>query len=430
MYQPTDLKKGVVCQIDSKPYRVVEYGQKVMGRGGSIVNVKLKNLIDGSVIPKTFKGQERIEAAEVNNKTAQYLYNDGDKFYFMDPVSFEQFELAAEIVDDASKYLKEGDELSLQFFDGRVINVELPKNKYLEVTYTEDVVKGDTTSSVLKDATLETGLVVKVPAFIKQGDIISVDTSTGEYRERKKQSYLMKQRLDKALVERGLVTTRSQADNFIRLGYVFLNKKIVQKSGTMVSDSDEIKLEKKETYVSRAGLKLASVAEYFHLNFQDKIVLDIGSSTGGFTDYSLRHGAKKVFAIDVGTDQLHPSLRPNPKIALHEKTDIRDFYADESIDIIVGDVSFISLREILPHVAENLMNTNTILIAMVKPQFEAGRHQVNKGIIKNDKVRRQILSDFEDWAKKYFVILDKKDSEVAGSKGNLERFYKLKLSRR
>ena len=240
----------------------------------------------------------------------------------------------------------------------------------------------------------------------------------------------MKQRLDKALVERGLATTRSQADNFIRLGYVFLNKKIVQKSGTMVSDSDEIKLEKKETYVSRAGLKLASVAEYFHLNFQDKTVLDIGSSTGGFTDYSLRHGAKKVFAVDVGTDQLHSSLRPNPKIALHEKTDIRDFYADEAVDIIVGDVSFISLREILPHVAENLMNTNTILVAMVKPQFEAGRHQVNKGIIKNDKVRRQILSDFEDWAKKYFVILDKKDSEVAGSKGNLERFYKLKLAKR
>ena len=240
----------------------------------------------------------------------------------------------------------------------------------------------------------------------------------------------MKQRLDKALVERGLASTRSQADNFIRLGYVFLNKKIVQKSGTMVSDSDEIKLEKKETYVSRAGLKLASVAEYFHLNFQDKTVLDIGSSTGGFTDYSLRHGAKKVFAVDVGTEQLHPSLRSNPKIALYEKTDIRDFYADEAIDIIVGDVSFISLREILPHVAENLMNTNTILIAMVKPQFEAGRHQVNKGIIKNDKVRRQILSDFEDWAKKYFVILDKKDSEVAGSKGNLERFYKLKLAKR
>lgn len=186
MYQPTDLKKGVVCQIDGKPYRVTEYNQKVMGRGGSIVNVKLKNMIDGSVIPKTFKGQDKIERAEVTNKTVQYLYTDGDDFYFMDPESFEQFQLNAEIVDTAAQYLKEGDELSLQFFGDRVINVELPKNLYLEVTYAEDVVKGDTTSSVLKDATLETGLVVKVPAFIKVGDIVSVDTTTGEYRERKK----------------------------------------------------------------------------------------------------------------------------------------------------------------------------------------------------------------------------------------------------
>lgn len=186
MYQPTDLKKGVVCQIDGKPYRVVDYGQKVMGRGGSIVNVKLKNLIDGSVIPKTFKGQDKIEPAEVNNKVVQYLYNDGSTFYFMDPATFEQFELGADIVDEARSYLKEGDEITLQFFDGRVINVELPKNLYLEVTYAEEVVKGDTASSVLKDATLETGLVIKVPAFIKAGDVVSVDTTTGEYRERKK----------------------------------------------------------------------------------------------------------------------------------------------------------------------------------------------------------------------------------------------------
>jgi elongation factor P len=186
MYQPTDLKKGVVCQIDGKPYRVIEYGQKVMGRGGSIVNVKLKNLLDGSVIPKTFKGQDKIEPAEVNNKVVQYLYRDGDMFCFMDPESFEQFELGADTVDTAACYLKEGNELNLQLFDGRVINVELPKNLYLEVTYAEDVVKGDTTSNVLKDATLETGITVKVPAFIKVGDIISVDTATGEYRERKK----------------------------------------------------------------------------------------------------------------------------------------------------------------------------------------------------------------------------------------------------
>lgn len=186
MYQPTDLKKGVVCQIDGKPYRVIEYGQKVMGRGGSIVNVKLKNLIDGSVIPKTFKGQDKIERAEVTTKTVQYLYNDGDTYFFMDPETFEQFELPSDIVDEAKGYLKEGDSLGLQFFGERVINVELPKNLYLEVTYTEDVVKGDTTSNVLKDATVETGITVKVPAFIKVGDVISVDTSTGEYRERKK----------------------------------------------------------------------------------------------------------------------------------------------------------------------------------------------------------------------------------------------------
>ena len=186
MYQPTDLKKGVVCQIDGKPYRVTDYNQKVMGRGGSIVNVKLKNLIDGSVIPKTFKGQDKIERAEVTTKTVQYLYSDGADFHFMDPQSFEQFQLNPETVDTAVNYLKEGDELSLQFFGDRIINVELPKNLFLEVTYAEDVVKGDTTSSVLKDATLETGLVVKVPAFIKVGDVISVDTTTGEYRERKK----------------------------------------------------------------------------------------------------------------------------------------------------------------------------------------------------------------------------------------------------
>jgi elongation factor P len=186
MYQPTDLKKGVIVQLDGKPYRVVDYNQKVMGRGGSIVNVKLKNLIDGSVIPKTFKGQERIESAEVQTRSAQYLYNDGANFFFMDPETFEQFELSSETVDAAADYLKEGESLSLQFFDGKVINVELPKNMYLEITYTEAVVKGDTTSSVLKDATLETGATIKVPAFIKVGDIVSVDTTTGAYRERKK----------------------------------------------------------------------------------------------------------------------------------------------------------------------------------------------------------------------------------------------------
>ena len=186
MYSPTDLKKGVVFQMDGQPYRVVEYNQKVVGRGGSIVSLKVKNLITGALLPKTFKGQDKVEPAEVSNKKVQYLYNDGENFFFMDPETFEQFELNKEIIDDAAGFLKEAEELNLQFFDGKVINVELPKNVWLAVTYTENVVKGDTTSSVLKDAELETGLTVKVPAFIKEGDAISVDTSTGEYRERQK----------------------------------------------------------------------------------------------------------------------------------------------------------------------------------------------------------------------------------------------------
>ncbi len=186
MYSPTELKKGVVIQLDGKPYKVIEYNQKVVGRGGSIVNVKIKNLIDGNLIQKTFKGQDKIEPAEVTNQTVQYLYADDHSFYFMDPETFEQFQLSVENVEGVQEYIKEGEMLTLQLFNGNVINVELPKNVYLEVTESQVVTKGDTTSSVLKDVTLETGLVVKAPAFIKVGDVISVDTSTGEYRERKK----------------------------------------------------------------------------------------------------------------------------------------------------------------------------------------------------------------------------------------------------
>lgn len=239
----------------------------------------------------------------------------------------------------------------------------------------------------------------------------------------------MKQRLDKYITQQGMAASRSQAENYIRLSKVVVNGVVVQKAGHMVGERDTVQLQLTERYVSRAGLKLASVAQAFALDFRDAVVLDIGSSTGGFTDYALQHGAKKVFAVDVGTDQLHPSLRGNERISLHEKTDIRDFYTDESIDVIVGDVSFISLREILPHVAKHLMQPETVLVAMVKPQFEAGRGQTNKGIVKNNAVRRRILADFEAWARQYFVVLDKKDSDVAGSKGNVERFYKLRLKK-
>lgn len=183
----TNLKKGVLFQMDGIPYRVVDYNQKVMGRGGSIVNVRIKSVLDGKVLDKTFKGNETVEHASVTNQAVQYLYSDGNTFYFMNQESFEQFEVSADLVGDFAGYMKEGDIVQLQFFDGRAINVELPKNVPLLVTYTENAVKGDTSSSITKEATLETGVTVRVPAFIKQGDLISVDTTTGAYRERVKE---------------------------------------------------------------------------------------------------------------------------------------------------------------------------------------------------------------------------------------------------
>jgi 23S rRNA (cytidine1920-2'-O)/16S rRNA (cytidine1409-2'-O)-methyltransferase len=206
----------------------------------------------------------------------------------------------------------------------------------------------------------------------------------------------MKQRLDQHLVARGLVRSRSQAESYIKLGQVTVGGKPVTKPGHLVSDESDIELLATEQYVSRAGLQ---------------------------------HGAKKVIAVEVGTNQLHPSLQGNPQIELHERTDIRNFITEQQIDIVVADVSFISLREILPSVAK-LCNKNTVIIAMVKPQFESATSNLkHKGVIKNDRMRRDILKDFEMWAAPNFVIVSKADSSVAGEKGNLERFYDLRIAK-
>jgi elongation factor P len=182
----TDLKKGALFQQDGVPYRVVDYSQKVMGRGGSIVNVRIKSLLDGKVLEKTFKGNEQLERADIANQGVQYLYRDSTTFYFMNEDTFEQFEVPADLVGDSAGLMKEGDGVTLQLFEGRPINVGLPKNVPLTVTYAENVVKGDTSTAVTKEATLETGITVTVPAFIKTGDVISVDTTTLAYRERVK----------------------------------------------------------------------------------------------------------------------------------------------------------------------------------------------------------------------------------------------------
>jgi 23S rRNA (cytidine1920-2'-O)/16S rRNA (cytidine1409-2'-O)-methyltransferase len=259
-----------------------------------------------------------------------------------------------------------------------------------------------------------------------------------------------KMRLDQAVVKRGLTSTRSQAESYIKLGYVKVNAKTINKPGFLTGPESKIELNIEEQYVSRAALKLASVADKLKLSFKDKVILDVGSSTGGFTDYALKHGASKVIAVEVGTEQMHPTLRSHPRIELHEKTDVRSLrlrsgevrveseektliLLDAPPDIVLVDVSFISLREILPHISK-LLTLNSLLVVMLKPQFEVLRQAQDKhdkyrhkGVIKNGTLRRKILKDFESWAKSSFRILDKADSEVAGSKGNLERFYLLKI---
>lgn len=236
----------------------------------------------------------------------------------------------------------------------------------------------------------------------------------------------MKTRLDAELLNRKLVQTRSQGESFVRMGKVLVNGRVASKTGQLVREDDKIIIAETDRYVGRAGHKLASVASELHVDFRGKVVLDVGSSTGGFTDYSLQHGAEKVIAVEIGTNQLHQSLQGNPLIELHEKTDIRNFKTKQKIDIVVADVSFMSLRDILPSVAD-LCSSSTQLIIMVKPQFEAKYSDFkHHGVIKNDRMRRDILKDFELWAKQHFVIRNKADSEVVGSKGNRERFYLLK----
>ncbi len=186
MYSITDLKKDTIIQLDGTPYKVIDYAQKQMGRGGSIVNVRIKNLLDGSVIPKTFKGQEKIESADVDNKKMQFLYAEGKTLHFMDETTYDQLEVQKELVGDAAVFLKEGSNADVQLFDGRVINVALPIKVDLLVTEAPDVVKGDTQSTVLKEVTVETGAKVQTPMFVKTNDMIVVDTRDGSYVERKK----------------------------------------------------------------------------------------------------------------------------------------------------------------------------------------------------------------------------------------------------
>ena len=199
--------------------------------------------------------------------------------------------------------------------------------------------------------------------------------------------------------------------------------------------------------VSRAENKLAGAAQAFSYDFRGKTVLDIGSSTGGFTEYALLRGAKKVIAIEKGTKQMKAPLRFDPRIDLREKTDIfsvtrsslsrdqdnsneNESKIDARIDTILADVSFISLKQVLLHAKKQLVAPQTDFLVMLKPQFEARPFQLKNGVVKNETIRRDIIKDFEAWLKNNgFLIVNKRDNTLAGKNGNLERFYFLKIAR-
>lgn len=183
MYNINDLKIGTKVIFNDEPHQVIFAQHSKQGRAGGILRSKLKNLIDGSTIEKTFAGAEKIEPAELLLKKAQYLYKT-DEYFFMDPIDFEQFSLSQKQIGDSGKFLKEGEEVDILYFDGNAINVQLPIKIKLKVTYTEPGFKGNTASTVLKPATLETGSQINVPLFIKEGDEIVIDTRDGSYVER------------------------------------------------------------------------------------------------------------------------------------------------------------------------------------------------------------------------------------------------------
>lgn len=181
--------------------------------------------------------------------------------------------------------------------------------------------------------------------------------------------------------------------------------------------------------VGRAEYKIADAAKALGIDFRGKNVLDIGSSTGGFTEFALRNGATRVVAVEKGTNQMRAPLRFDERVELHEKTDIFEFVPDSAIDLVLADVSFVSLRKVLDYVRKTFASGEMEFFVMLKPQFEAKPWQLKNGVVKNSKMRREIITDFEMWLKaNHFVILGKRDNEVAGRFGNIERFYYLKTA--
>ena len=232
-------------------------------------------------------------------------------------------------------------------------------------------------------------------------------------------------RLDKELVKRNFVETRTKAQELIASGAVVVKGKVQTKTSFDVDENDEIELLNTEVlkYVSRGGFKLEKALDVFHIDVKNKIVLDIGSSTGGFTDCSLQHGAKKVVAVDVGTNIMHKSLRDNPKVELYENTNIKDLPHNKflGVELIVVDVSFVSLESIVEKV--NSENISADMICLIKPQFECGKEMATKygGVIKSKTIHKKVLNKVvKFFNKNNYYLLGLDYSPIKGGDGNIE----------
>jgi 23S rRNA (cytidine1920-2'-O)/16S rRNA (cytidine1409-2'-O)-methyltransferase len=240
-----------------------------------------------------------------------------------------------------------------------------------------------------------------------------------------------KQRLDLLLVERGLADTRNQAQAVIMAGQVRSGDRVLTKAGQSMNDDIELTVASRPKYVGRGGDKLASVIDQFKIDFTGAVIVDVGSSTGGFTDFALQHGAIKSYCIDVGRGQLAYKLRQDQRVVVMEQTDIRNVEVlPEKANIIVGDLSFISVNKILAQCAKLLLPEGKIII-LIKPQFEAGKAIADRfnGVISDDSVRDEIILRVRTEIEQDFTVLDEADSAVSGTDGNRERFFLLEPKR-
>jgi 23S rRNA (cytidine1920-2'-O)/16S rRNA (cytidine1409-2'-O)-methyltransferase len=240
-----------------------------------------------------------------------------------------------------------------------------------------------------------------------------------------------KVRLDKLLFERGLVESREKAKALILAGNVLVNKQVVDKAGSIVKFNDSVSLKARLRYVSRGGLKLEKALHEFNIDVRDAIAMDVGASTGGFTDCLLQNGVRKVYAIDVGYGQFDIKLRNDERVVLLEKTNIRHLEKEkvsDAINIAVIDVSFISLLKVIPKVME-FLNEPAEIIALVKPQFEVGRKDVGKGVVKDEEKRRAAVGRIKSASEKMgLTVAGVTESPVKGPKGNVEYLIYLKKS--